>query len=638
MSLGDFNKILKRIIPPLLILSALAISYFRLLDNFEFGTLDLRFLLRPAKAAPKDKVAIIEIGDDTVAKLGRFPFDRNYHAILINALTEFGAKTIIFDVLFGSPQEHDAELEEAVAQSGRTYLPFAFDIDNANKSDIITARGYASECLPVLVAKARGAGHINVVPDSDGKFRRVPPYIKYDNKLYPNLSFLAACDYLGIDRNDVKVYPGKYMACGKNITIPLDERSEMIVNYSGKWGKVFKHYSYVDIMQSYLAPAVGEKPALKPDYFKDKICIIGVTTTGMDIHSTPFEPAYPGVGIHAEIFDSIVNKNFIARASRWVNVGILTFLGIVVALITFIGKPIKGFLALLFFIFFFTALCLISFNTYGIWLDLVYPILAMILLYLSLTLHKYIFEWKNRLKSDYELGVAKTIQESFLPKSVPDMKGLDVKAVMFTARQVGGDLFEFIKFGENRMGVMIGDVSGKGIPASLFMAMIMGEFKCLNFADLTPSEILSRLNAKLVRESRSDLFVTMFYAIFDLKNKSVDFANGGHLPVLYIGKGKKAEFLDVDEGMPLGLIEGEYSQKVISFNRGDMFVFYTDGITEAMNYRREMYGSQRLVSVVEKLKGFSAGSILDDIEKDVRRFEPKSTQHDDITVIVVKIQ
>ena len=320
MSLTAFKKALRLLIPCILILSALAISYFRLLDSFEFGTLDLRFFLRPAGAIPVGtEVVIIEIGDDTVAKLGRFPFDRNYHAIVITALSEFGAKAIVFDVLFGSPQEHDAELEDAVAQSGRVYLPFAFDIDSSKRSDLIAAKGYASECLPDLVAKAKGTGHINVVPDSDGKFRRVPTYINYNDKLYPNLSFLAACDYLGINRNDVKLYPGKYVNCGKNMTIPLDERSEMIVNYSGRWGKVFKHYSYVDVMQSYLAPAVGEKPLLKPGYFKDKVCIIGVTTTGMDIHSTPFEPVYPGVGIHAEIFSSIVNKNFIARASRWIN-------------------------------------------------------------------------------------------------------------------------------------------------------------------------------------------------------------------------------------------------------------------------------------------------------------------------------
>ena len=631
------SSILRFALPAALLVLALAASYFRVLDNFEFGTLDLRFLLRPAKTLPADNIAIIEIGDDTIAKLGRFPFDRNYHAIVAAALSEFGAKAILFDVLFDSPQEHDAELEEAVAQSGRTYLPFAFDIDNADKSNIIKAGGYVSEVLPELAARAKGAGHINVVPDPDGKFRRVPPYIMFKGKLYPNLSFLAACDYLGIDKNDVKLYPGKYIRCGKILTLPLDERSEMIINYSGRWGRVFKHYSYVDVMQSYIAPAVGEKPILKPEYFKDKICIIGLNTIGMDIHPSPFEPIYPGVGIHAEVLTSIISKNFITRISRSFNLAILILLGAIIFLITFVTRPVAGFMALAVLILIFTALCLFLFDIYGLWFDMVCPAMVMVLFYLTLTLYRYISEWKNRLKSEYELGMAKTIQESFLPKSVPAIKGVEVKAVMFTARQVGGDLFEFIKFGEDKLGVMIGDVSGKGVPASLFMAMVVGQFRCLNTVDPDPRLTLSRLNAKLVKESASDLFVTMLYAIFDLKDKFVKFANGGHLPLLYIGKGKKPEFLDVDEGAPLGLMDGAYSDRTVNFGEGDIFVFYTDGVTEAMNQKREMYGKERLASVIEKSKDLSVEAILDNIEKDVRHFEPKSTQHDDITAIVAKI-
>lgn len=637
MNPDAFKKISRFLIPSILIISALAISYFRLPDNFELATLDLRFLLRPVKSAPADNIVIIEISEDTIDKLGRFPFDRNYHAVLTAALTEFGARAIVFDVLFSTPQEHDAELGEAVASSARTYLPFAFDMNEADMTNVITAKSYASQCLPDLAAKAKGTGHINIVPDPDGKFRRIPPYIKFEGKFYPNMSFLTACDYLGIGRDDIKFYPGRYIKCGKNVTIPLDERSEMMINYSGKWGKVFKHYSYVDVIQSYLAPAVGQEPILKPDLFKDKVCIIGLSTTGVDIHSTPFEPIYPGVGVHAEVFKSIVNNNFISRASRWVNLLVLIFLGGLTAFIAITAKPVRGLLSLVLSVSLFVALCLVLFDLYGIWLDMVAPVLIMILLYLSLTLYKYISEWKNRLKAEYELSAAKAIQESFLPKSLPDVKGIDLKATMFTARQVGGDLYEFIEFDKDKIGIMIGDVSGKGVPASLFMAMVMGEFRCVTALHPDPVEAVSRLNAKLVKESASDLFVTMLYAVFDLKNESVSFANGGHLPLLYIGKGKGPEFLDVAEGTPLGLMEGDFTGRTGNFSEGDIFVFYTDGVTEAMNAKREMYGKERLASVVEKSIHMPAQDILMNIEKDVRRFEPKSTQHDDITAIVVKI-
>lgn len=637
MKIEALKKISRSMIPCALVVLALAVSYFRVFESFELSTLDLRFLLRPAKALPVKEIAIIEIGDDTVAKLGRFPFDRNYHAILTKALSEFGAKAIIFDVLFSSPQEHDAELEDAVSGSGRVYLPFAFDINNSHGQDIISANGYISECLPGLAAKARGTGHINIIPDPDGKFRRVPPYIKYDNKLYPSMSFLAACDHLGIDRGDVKLSPGKDIVCGKDIAIPLDERSEMIINYSGRWGKVFNHYSYVDVIQSYLAPEIGQEPILKPEYFKDKICIVGLTIMGMDIHPSPFESIYPGVGIHAEILRSVINKDFIVRLPRWIDLAILIFLGILVAVVTFFAKPVKGFLALVFVVSVFAGLSILLFNIYGIWIDMVCPIFIMVLLYLSLTLYKYVSEWKTRLKSEYELGTAKKIQESFLPKSLPEIKGIDLTAAMFTARQVGGDLYDFIEFGDEKLGVMIGDVSGKGVPASLFMAMVIGDFRCLNATKAAPREIFSQLNTILVKESVSNLFVTMFYAVFDLKNRSVDFANGGHLPLLYLSEGKAPEFLDVDEGTPLGLMEGGYSQKSINFSGGDIFIFYTDGVTEAMNHKGDMYGKERLASVAQKCADLPAKAILENIEKDIRRFEPRSIQHDDITIIVLKI-
>ena len=116
------------------------------------------------------------------------------------------------------------------------------------------------------------------------------------------------------------------------------------------------------------------------------------------------------------------------------------------------------------------------------------------------------------------------------------------------------------------------------------------------------------------------------------------YANGGHLPVLYMPVGKTPVFLDVEEGAPLGLMDGEYSGKNIKYSAGDVFVFYTDGITEAMNFRREMYGKERLSSAVMNNRKLQPKEMLSAIERDVRRFEPKSIQHDDMTVITLKIK
>lgn len=631
-----FKRTAGLIIPLAALLLISAVSYFRLLDNYELVSLDRRFLSRPS-APISDKVVIVEIGEDAVKKLGRFPFDRNYHALLISALSAFGAKAIVFDLLFNVPEEHDKELAEAIGQAGNVYIPFALDIDINKKSNIISADGYVAKCPEDFAAASKGIGHINIVPDSDGKFRRIPLYIKYGNNLYPHLSFLVGCGYLGIKNEDVRIHQGEYALCGNNIRIPLDERSNLIINYSGKWGKVFKHYSYVDILQTYLAGMVGEKPLLRPDFFKDKVCIVGVTTAGVDIHPSPFEPIYPGVGVHAETLNSMINNKFISRVSREVNLCVLIILCLFFSVIIFKTKPMNGFLALILAAALSLITSLFLFNNFGIWIDIVCPVMVMGLLYLSIASYKYLGEWRGRIALDRELDIAKKIQESFLPKNIPRVNGIDIAARMITARKVGGDLYDFVEFNPDEFGIMIGDVSGKGIPASLFMAMVSGAFKSFALPEVKPEQVLLNLNYKLVKESSSNLFVTVFYAIFDMRNKVLRYANGGHLPVLYLTKNKASIFLNVEDGAPLGLVDGAYSGGEKRFEEGDIFIFYTDGVTEAMNAKDKMYGVERLASIVENNRKSAPEALLDIIEKDLRKFEPKAAQHDDITIIAAKI-
>lgn len=628
------KKILKFIFPPALLLAILAISYFHLLDSYELETLDIRFHLRP-KIPVTDKVVFIDIGDDTIERLGRFPFDRSYHALLIKALSSAGVKGVIFDIFFSESADNDIEIEDALREGGNIYFPYVFYLNQKHKN-ILSATGYAAKNIENFTLLAKGTGHINIVPDIDGKFRRVPLYIRYGNALYPYVSFLAGINDLEIKEKDVKILPGKYLSAG-GMKIPLDENSSMLINFSGKWGQGYKHYSYVDVLQSYISKSSGQLPPLNLKMFKDKICIVGLTATGtVDLHPIPLEPLYPGVGIHAEILNSLINKSFIARASRSTNIWILLGLSLLIAVLTLVTRPLKGLLLLLACIAAFSFLAILLFNIFGLWIDIVYPVFIASIIYISLTLYKYLAEWKKRLVMENELDIAKTIQDSFLPKKIPQARSLDISAAMFTARKVGGDLYDFIEFDPARLGVMIGDVSGKGIPASLFMSMVAGKFKALAANNADPQKVLSDLNAALVKESASNLFVTMLYLIFDMYGRKVIFSNGGHLPILYLPKDGDVEFLDVEEGAPLGLMDGSYLSREIKFKEGDVFVLYTDGVTEAMNVSGEMYGKERLGAVVKSGRSLSSKSLLNAIEKDIRRFEPKASQHDDITMIVIK--
>jgi len=612
-------------------------SYFRVFENSELASLDLRYHLRPPMTVT-DKVAIIEIGDDTIQKLGRFPFDRRYHALLTKILAQYGAKAVLFDIFFSENDKHDAEFQNAIKNAGNVYLPYVFDVPNVSRKNILQAKGYLARSVNSLHQYVAGEGHINVLPDSDGKYRRVPLLIKYNGVLYPYLSLQLISNYLGVDLKHTQLKPGQYLQWDDKTRIPLDEQSNMMVNYAGKWDENYQHYSYVDVLRSYASLATGDKPFLDLNALRGKICLVGLTATGTtDLHPTPFATLYPALSIHADLINSILKKRFISRVSRTENLFILFILGAFLSWGVLTSKPLKGFLIFSGLIVFYANLAIVLFAGWGYWIDMVYPLFALMFVYLICALIISIQEWKKKIFMDNELQIARTIQESFLPKSLPVMSGLDVAAIMHTARRVGGDLYDFYEFDPHKLGVMIGDVSGKGIPASLFMTTVSGAFKFFALPEVDPQDALHRLNVKLTRESSSKLFVTMFYAIFDIENRVMSYSNGGHQPVMYLSKNTPVKFLDVEEGFPLGLLDGDYSGNQIPFVSGDIFIFFTDGVTEARNMKAHFYGNDRFISIVEKNRSFSAQEILKAIEIDLRGFEPEYKQSDDITCIVLKV-
>jgi CHASE2 domain-containing sensor protein len=611
-------------------------SYFRAFDNNELDTLDLRFRLRPP-IPTSDRIVIIEIGEDTLEKLGRFPFDRGYHALIVDALFEYGAKAIMFDIFFSEPDKSDASFEQAIKAAGNVYLPYVLEISNRSGQGIPQASGYSALNIASLSKAAKGTGHINVTPDFDGKFRSVPLLVEYRGLLSRYLSFLLACDYLGCSQKDIKFVPSRFIQCGPEIKIPLDENSNFLVNYAGEWGRFYRHYSYADVLGSYSALRSGGKPVLDLNIFRDKICLIGLTAAGItDLHPNPFSSLYPALGIHADIISSILQRRFIARVPKAANLAVLLVLLTLVVWAVSRARPLKGFLALLFVVALYAGICVLLFAVWGFWLDMFYPVFALGIVYLARLFGLYVRELKNRLLMENELKIAKEIQESFLPKSLPSIKGIEAAAAMYTAREVGGDLYDFYEISPEKLAVLIGDVTGKGIPASLFMSKVSGAFKFLAAQDKHPAETLSDLNMKLTREAATPTFVTIFYCLFDTNKRVMKFASAGHPPVLYLAKNSSSKFLDTEEGSPLGMMEGAYARNQISYSRGDIFIFYTDGVTEARDRHGKMYGPDRLVSVAQRYRESSCQDILNAIKEDARRFEPKSRQHDDLTLIVIK--
>ncbi len=611
-------------------------SWARVFDEFEYSTLDFRYRLRPPQKVDSD-IVIVEIGDDSIEKLGKWPFPRNYHALVVNALKSSNVKTIVFDVFFSEEKEGDEEFAEAIKDAGNVYLPYVFEL-NRDPPDRtrVYATGYAAELLDIFKKVARGIGFINVEPDIDGKIRRVPPFIEYKNVLYPHITVLVALNNLGYRFDEVKIIPGKRMMIGEDLVIPLDSDSSMLVDYPAVWGKAFRHYSYVDIIQSYLADVTGQKPILDLNELGGTICFIGLTATAApDAHPSPMEPLYPGIGVHTSIYNSIMSNIFLRRLNRWWNLLILIVLWFLTGYLTSKSRKRFAILSMILLTVLFIMVAIFMFWPLGIWIDLFYPIISCLGVYIIFTFKKYITETQKREIIEKELNIAREIQESFLPKEIPQVGGLEVSVKMLTARQVGGDLYDIEQLDDNKLGIMIGDVSGKGVPAALYMSRVVSVFKTY-MREGTASEVVKNINNRLVAEAASNLFVTLAYMVFDTEKKIADFAMGGHLPTIVMEPDGNIELLDVSEGMPLGLIEGDFSPGRKEYKPGSIFVFYTDGVTEAMNIKEEMFGQDRLVKLVKGLRGRSTQEIVDSIHKVIGAFEGKGNQHDDITVMAIK--
>jgi sigma-B regulation protein RsbU (phosphoserine phosphatase) len=239
-------------------------------------------------------------------------------------------------------------------------------------------------------------------------------------------------------------------------------------------------------------------------------------------------------------------------------------------------------------------------------------------------------EKQEREKMSREAHEARAIQQALLPKSSPYVPGFAISGLCVPAGAVGGDWHDFIALDDGRWGLVLADVSGKGTAAALLMSATRGMLRSLAETSYSPGEVLTRLNRLLVDDFPRGRYVTMVYAVLDPESRTLTFANAGHLrPLLVDSSG--ARFLDTERGMPLGLGFGSYSEGEVQLPELSRLVFYSDGITEAVNSADEEYGAARLENHVLRPDA-STESIL----SDVRSFANGAGLRDDATVILVK--
>jgi sigma-B regulation protein RsbU (phosphoserine phosphatase) len=237
-----------------------------------------------------------------------------------------------------------------------------------------------------------------------------------------------------------------------------------------------------------------------------------------------------------------------------------------------------------------------------------------------------------------EVEIASEIQLSILPRrfpAFPDRDDFDLHAAMIPARDVGGDFYDFFLLGPSQLGVVIADVSGKGIPAAIFMAVSRTLMKATALTASSPAACLQQVNRLLNAENSAEMFVSVFYGILDTQSGRLVFSNGGHNPPLFVRAGGDAQFLDAKPGCVLGVLDDAvYQDATSALMPGDTLVLYTDGVTEAMNGVDELYGEERLQRLLRN-PADSPRNLIDRVIADVKQHSGEATQSDDITLLAV---
>ncbi|WP_342983495.1 PP2C family protein-serine/threonine phosphatase [Bacteroides fragilis] len=246
----------------------------------------------------------------------------------------------------------------------------------------------------------------------------------------------------------------------------------------------------------------------------------------------------------------------------------------------------------------------------------------------------------NQLESiKNDLAIAGEIQQTILPRSFPPFPELtevvDIYASMTPAKDVGGDFYDFFQIDDERIGLVIADVSGKGVPASLFMAVSRTLLRATALRGVSSAECLTYANKLLCKESLDSMFVTVFYGIYHYKTGMMDYTNAGHNPPYLLRGGRTVECLSVSSNFVVGVFDDiEFESNTLTFGIGDTLLLYTDGVTEAFNDKREQFSESNLQDILASMhESSSAKEVVTSVLQSVKTFSGDYPQSDDITLL-----
>lgn len=586
------------------------------LDTLERRLLDVSFQIRGAEP-PHPDIVIIEINDQSLRRIGSWPWPRSYHAALLEILSFVKPSAVFFDMLFSekSTPAADQAFSERIQKSGNVILAFYFPASDP-QSMTTPPDGLP---IPMLRNYAKGLGYANVFPDKDGHIREVVLRHKFKDRTFLHASLAIAAAH------------GKWTPEDLEKIVP---EQGCLVNFPGPYE------GFNVIPYEYLTSSFGYAWA-KPvhESLRGKVILVGHTAAGtaMDLKPTAFSSQYQGVGIQASMVHTLLTGKFIRKIPRpWVW-ALLLFFSFGMVAITKLTSPLQGFLYSFFSLVIVFEIVQVLFIYFRIWLPFGGFLIAGSMIYLGLTLFSFVKVYVEREVMTRELSLASKIQSNFLLQDMPEIPGLQLAAITIPARHVGGDLYDLLPLENNRCGISIGDVSGKGVPAALFMARAISEFR-REARHPDPGVVVKNLNGRLAEGGFSGLFITLLYVVIDMAQKKMTYANGGHEPIFFYQKEKNAvALLMTESGGPLGIdTETVFDQKEATVAPGDIILLDSDGIKEAWNAKKEIFGNERIQAAIMEAKDKDPQGVIDHVRRRIEEFIKNAPQHDDMTIVCAK--
>jgi serine phosphatase RsbU (regulator of sigma subunit)/CHASE2 domain-containing sensor protein len=636
-----------------------------------------------------DPVKIVAIDDASLAKYGQWPWPRQISAQLIRAILDQHPLALGIDMFWSEPDQqspeewlkqagnippaisdalrqlpsHDSLLRDALV-AGPVVIGLGVD-DKAAKDTGLVAPirefGGAAEnwkslpdfsgairSVPILDHAAPGHGLLAVTPDPDGVYRRLPMISTISGRIVPGFSLEIL--RLAIQAPRIDVYLGDHTVKGVavgDLKIPTQEDGSIWVNFSPPDDRRFVRA--LDVLN-------GTIPA---DTFDQRLVLIGVTGLGQgrDMRMTPLRLLMHGIEIHAQLLENIIAGN-LARRPRWAPLAepaITLLFGLILIVALPLVRPRWQTVLVLSSLTVTAALGLELWHLKLMLVDVATPMIGQGLIVAAFIggsfaeadmqrrrLRRELEERKiTAAKAEGELEAGRRIQMGILPSaaSVAGDPRFDLAALIVPARQIGGDLYDFFKIDADRLFLEVGDVSGKGVPAALFMAQ--GKSLCKSAAlrgDIDIGEIVNRANAEISRDNSEMLFITMFAGILNLATGELHFCNAGHDAPILLRAGEAPQSIDGEGGPPLCVIEDfPYITETRQLQPGDMLCITTDGITEAMTASGALMGRARTEAVLAAMPDdASAAAITDGLQAAVAEFVAGAEPSDDLTILTVR--